>query len=50
MEKVNSNYSLKNIPVPSTSSYQLKLIDKIESVIKRMTEAATQRCSQEKVF
>ena len=36
MEKINFNYSLKNIPVPSKSSYQLKLIDKIESVIKRM--------------
>ena len=36
MEKINFNYSLKNIPVPSKSSYKLKLIDKIESVIKRM--------------
>ena len=36
MEKINFNYSLKNIPTPSRSSYQLKLIDKIESVIKRM--------------
>ena len=36
MEKINCNYSLKNIPIPSKSSYQLKLIDKIESVIKRM--------------
>ena len=31
MEKINFNYSLKNIPTPSKSSYQLKLIDKIES-------------------
>ena len=36
MEKINFNYSLKNIPVPSKSSYKLKLIDKIENVIKRM--------------
>ena len=36
MEKINFNYSLKNIPTPSRSSYQLKLIDKNESVIKRM--------------
>ena len=36
MEKINFNYSLKNIPIPSESSYQLKLIDKIESVTKRM--------------
>ena len=36
MEKINSSYSLKNILTPSRSSYQLKLIDKIESVTKRM--------------
>ena len=36
MEKVNFNYSLKNTPTPSRSSHQLKLIDKIESVIKWM--------------
>ena len=36
MEKINFNYSLKNIPIPSKSSFQLKLIDKIESVIIRM--------------
>ena len=36
MEKINFNYSLKNIPLPSKSSYQLKLIDKVESLIKRM--------------
>ena len=36
MEKINFNYSLKNTPIPAKPSYQLKLIDKIESVIKRM--------------
>ena len=36
MEKINYNYSLKNIPTPSITSYQLKLIEKVESVIKRM--------------
>ena len=36
MEKINFNYLLKNIPTPSRSSYQLKLTDKIEAVIKRM--------------
>ena len=36
MEKINFNYSLKNILVPSKSSYKLKLIDKIENVSKRM--------------
>ena len=30
------NYSLKNLPAPSKSSYKLKLVDKIENVIKRM--------------
>ena len=36
MEKINLNYSLKNISVPSKSSYKLKVIDKIETVIKCM--------------
>ena len=36
MEKINFNQSLKNIPIPSKSSYQLKLFDKIESVIKHI--------------
>ena len=36
MEKIYFNYSLKNIPVPSRTSYKLQLIDKIESVITRM--------------
>ena len=36
MEKINYNYSLKNISTPSITSYQLKLIEKVESVIKRM--------------
>ena len=36
MEKTNYGYSLKNIPVPSKRSYNLKLIEKIESVIKQM--------------
>ena len=36
MERIKFDYSLKNIPIPSKSSYQLQLIDKIESVIKRM--------------
>ena len=36
MERINLNYSLKDIPVPIKSSYQLKLIEKIESVIKCM--------------
>ena len=36
MQKINFNYSLKNIPIPSKTSYRLKLIEEIESVIKRM--------------
>ena len=36
MGKINYNYSLKNIPTSSITSYQLKLIEKVESVIKRM--------------
>ena len=36
MEKINFNYSLKNIPTPTKASYQLMLMEKIESFIKRM--------------
>ena len=36
MEKLNFNYSLKNIPIPDKKSYLIKLVDKIESVVKRM--------------
>ena len=32
MEKLNLNYSLRNIPIPDKLSYQVKLIEKIESV------------------
>ena len=28
MEKLNLNYSLKNIPIPDNVSYQVKLIEK----------------------
>ena len=36
MNKKTFNYSLKNIPIPSKKSYLLKLIEKVELVIKRM--------------
>ena len=36
MERISFNYSLRNIPVPTLGSYKLRLIEKIESVIKRM--------------
>lgn len=36
MEKLNYDYSLKNIPIPDDTTYRLHLIEKIESVIKRM--------------
>ena len=36
MEKVNFNYSLKNIPIPSNNLYLKTLIDKISSLIRRM--------------
>ena len=36
MEKINFNYSLKNIPTPTKTSYQLMLMRKIEIAIKRM--------------
>ena len=36
MEKIIFNYSVKNIPTPAKASYQLMLMDKIESVIRGM--------------
>ena len=36
LEKLNFNYSLKNIPIPDNTTYNLKIIEKIESVLKRM--------------
>ena len=36
MEKVNLGYSVKNIPLANGATYKLKLVEKIESVIKRM--------------
>ena len=36
MERINFGYSVKNIPSASEREYKLKLIEKIEAVIKRM--------------
>ena len=36
MEKLDIDYSLKNIPISSNESYLIKLIEKSESVVKRM--------------
>lgn len=36
MEPKNFGYSMKNIPIPSNSRYKYKLIEMVESVIKRM--------------
>ena len=36
MEKISFNYSLKNILFPDKSSYTLKQMEKIESVVRRM--------------
>ena len=36
MEKLNYKYSFKNISTPTKTSYQLTLLEKIESAIKRM--------------
>ena len=36
MEKLQLQYSQKNIPVPLEGSYKLQLMDKIDQVIKQM--------------
>ena len=35
-KRLNIDYSLKNIPIPSADSYKRRLIEKVESVIRRM--------------
>ena len=41
MERINSCYSVKNIPLTNERTYKLQLIEKIESVIKRIRWKAT---------
>ena len=36
MEKLDIDYLLKNIPIPPNESYLIKLVEKTESVVKRM--------------
>ena len=36
MEKIQFDYSMKNIPIPSRAAYTTNLLEKVESVIKRM--------------
>ena len=36
MEKIEIDYSTKNIPVPSKDKYEIQLVSKIEHAIKRM--------------
>ena len=41
MEKINFGYSVKNIPLNNERNYKLRLIEKIEAVIKRIRRKAT---------
>ena len=36
MDKVQFNYSLRNIPIPNRRTYLLSLLDKVENFIKRL--------------
>ena len=36
MERINFDYSIKNIPLANERNYKMKLIERIEDVIKRM--------------
>ena len=36
IEKLQFDYSYKNIPIPTERNYKLQLLEKIELVIKRM--------------
>ena len=48
MEKSQIKYPLKNIPITSTESYQLHLIDKIERLVKHMRWRAFYYLNQQK--
>ena len=39
-KRINNDYSLKNTPIPSADSYKRRLIEKVESVLKRMSWSA----------
>ena len=49
MERLSFDYSLKKTPLPGKRSYKLKLIEKIESVLKRMRWKAHFFSSKENV-
>ena len=36
MDKINFDYSLRNIPTPANTSYLFRLLENIESVTKRV--------------
>lgn len=36
MENLQFDYSVKNIPIPPKDTYKIRLLEKVESVIKRM--------------
>ena len=36
MEKLQFDYSMKNIPIPPKDTYKISLLEKVESVVKRM--------------
>ena len=36
MEKLNLDYSLKNIPIPGKIPYMKKLLEKVENFIRRI--------------
>ena len=36
IEKIDIDNSTKNIPIPSKDEYEIKLVSKIEHVMKRM--------------
>ena len=38
LEKIDIDYSTKNIPISSKVEYELQLVSKIEHVIKRMRQ------------
>ena len=42
MERLHTDYSNKNIPIPTKEEYKTRLISKVESTLKRMCWKALQ--------
>ena len=50
MEQVSFEYSMKNIPIPTNNAYMKQLIEKVESLNRRMRWKALLSIQKTKIF